>query len=607
MRALGSRPHFGAKEKAVKPARSWCGSLAKDDVGRTVRVCGWVATTRDHGGVVFLDLWDRSGIVQVVVHPDTPEEHKLAHTLRQQDVIEVMGEVVARAPETINPKIPTGEIEVKARAIQVHARADTPPFPLDEAEEVDEALRLTYRYLDLRRSRMQALLALRHRMIRAARAYLDAQGFLEVETPMLTRSTPEGARDYLCPSRIYPGKFFALPQSPQLFKQLLMVAGVDRYYQVARCFRDEDLRADRQPEFTQLDLEMAFVEREDVMALVEGVLAAMLREAGVDVSLPIARMRYAEAMARFGTDRPDLRCPLELVDVTDLMQEVEFKVFREPARKGGLVKVLRVPDGARLSRKQIDDYTAFVGRFGAKGLAWIRVNDPADVPGGLQSPIVKFLSEDVLRALLARVQAQAGDVLFFGAGKPAIVNEPLARLRVRVAEDLGLMEEGHRFVWIVDFPLLEWDEDEHRHVALHHPFTHPHPEDLELLETEPGKVRSLAYDLVWNGEEVGGGSIRIHDPELQRRVFRALGIGEDEAEDKFGFLLRAFRYGAPPHGGFAFGLDRLVALAAGVESIREVIAFPKTQKAACLLTGAPAEVSDKQLAELHLRIRRTKA
>ncbi len=588
--------------------RIGCGTLTKQDIEREVRISGWVWTTRDHGGVVFLDVRDITGLVQVVVHPDTPEVHKLAHTLRQQDVVDVEGVVIARAPETVNPKIPTGEIEIKAHAMTVLNRAETPPFPLDEAERVDEALRLTYRYLDLRRPEMQRHLVLRHRITRAARAFFDREGFIEVETPMLTKSTPEGARDYLCPSRIYPGHFYALPQSPQLFKQLLMVAGFDRYYQIARCFRDEDLRADRQPEFTQVDFEMSFVDREDVMRTAEGALRAMLAAAGMEDIVPesIPRMRYAEAIARFGTDRPDLRCPLELVDVTDLMREVEFKVFREPARKGGLVKVLRVPGGERLTRKQIDDYTAFVGRFGAKGLAWIKVRDPQDLEKGLQSPIVKFLGEEAVRALLKRVGAAPGDILFFGAGMPEVVNEPLARLRVQVGRDLGLLDEqAHAFVWIVDFPMFEWDAEEKRLVALHHPFTMPNPEDLARLEDAPLEVRSLAYDIVWNGEEIGGGSIRIHTPELQARIFRLLGIGDEEAEEKFGFLVRALRYGAPPHGGFAFGLDRLVAMATGAESIRDVIAFPKTQKAACLLTGAPSEITEKQWRELHIRPRRT--
>jgi len=588
--------------------RTECGSFSRREIGKEVRICGWVWSTRDHGGVVFLDVRDRSGLVQVVVHPDTPKAHELAHGIRQQDVIEVEGVIVARAPETVNPKIPTGEVELKAREIRVLNRSQTPPFPLDEADRVDEVHRLTYRYLDLRRPQMQQALILRHRMTQAARRFLDEHGFLEIETPMLTRSTPEGARDYLAPSRIYPGRFFALPQSPQLFKQLLMVAGFERYYQIARCFRDEDLRADRQPEFSQVDFELSFVEREDVMEVAEGVLRAMLQAAGLADAMPaeVPRMRYEEAIARFGTDRPDLRIPLELVEVTDLMREVDFKVFREPAEKGGLVKVLRVPEGARLTRKQIDDYTAFVGRYGAKGLALIKINDPDSIPAGLQSPIVKFLPEEVLRAMLARVQAKAGDILFFGAGMPDLVNEPLARLRVRIGKDLGLIDEGaHSFVWIVDFPMFEYDEEQKRLVALHHPFTAPNPEDLDRLEEDPQSVRSLAYDLVWNGEEVGGGSIRVHDPALQRRIFAVLQIDEQEAEEKFGFLLRALSFGAPPHGGFAFGLDRVVAMAAGKESIRDVIAFPKTQKAACPLTGAPAEVSEKQLAELHLRLRRT--
>ncbi len=587
--------------------RTHCGDFRVMHIDQEVRLDGWVQTNRDHGGVVFLDVRDISGVVQVVVHPDTPDVHELAHSLRQQDVIEVTGRVIARSEETVNDKLPTGQVEIKASAIRVLNRSKTPPFPIEDDCDTGEQHRLEHRYLDLRRPRMQANLRLRHRVTHAARNYLDSQGFLEIETPILNKSTPEGARDYLVPSRIYPGAFYALPQSPQIFKQLLMVAGMDRYYQIARCFRDEDLRADRQPEFTQVDLEMSFATQDEVMSVAEGLLRAMF-EAGAGIRLPevFPRIGYEEAMRRFGLDRPDVRFGLEHVDITALMRRVEFKVFREPAEKGGLVKVMRVPDGGRLSRKQIDDYTDFVGIYGAKGLAWIKVNYVADIPGGLQSPIVKFLPEDVLKELLAAAGAQSGDLLFFGAGDAKVVNDALGHLRVRLGHDLGLIDpDDHRFVWVVDFPMFAWNADEKRLEALHHPFTAPRDEDLALLESEPLAMRSQAYDLVWNGTEIGGGSIRIHDPAVQRRVFAALGISEAEADEKFGFLVRALEHGAPPHGGLAFGLDRVLALMAGADSIRDVIAFPKTQKAADLMCDAPSEVGEAQLRELGLRLRRS--
>ncbi|MDX8402584.1 MAG: aspartate--tRNA ligase [Mariprofundaceae bacterium] len=606
-RPLRGRRGEWKQEVAEMLPRTHCGDFRVMHIDQEVRLDGWVQTNRDHGGVVFLDVRDISGVVQVVVHPDTPEVHALAHSLRQQDVIEVTGRVIARSEETVNEKLPTGQVEVKAQAIRVLNRAETPPFPIEDDCETNEQHRLEYRYLDLRRPCMQTNLKLRHRVTHAARNYLDAQGFFEIETPILNKSTPEGARDYLVPSRVYPGRFFALPQSPQIFKQLLMVAGMDRYYQIARCFRDEDLRADRQPEFTQVDLEMAFVTQEEVMAVAEGLLRAMF-EAGVGIRLPevFPRIRWQEAMDRFGLDRPDLRFGLEHVNITALMKRVDFKVFREPAEKGGLVKVMRVPEGGRLSRKQIDDYTDFVSVYGAKGLAWIKVNDAADIPGGLQSPIVKFLPEDVLRELLAACGAESGDLLFFGAGEAKIVNDALGHLRVRLGHDLGLIDEDdHRFVWVVDFPMFGWNAEEKRLDALHHPFTAPHPDDLDRLEREPLTMRSLAYDLVWNGTEIGGGSIRIHDPAVQRRVFAALGIDEAEAEAKFGFLLEALQYGAPPHGGLAFGLDRVLALMAGADSIRDMIAFPKTQKAADPMCESPSAVDEAQLRELGLRLRRS--
>ncbi len=586
--------------------RTRCGDFTSEHIGQQVRLDGWVQTNRDHGGVVFLDVRDRFGLVQVVVHPDTPDIHQLAHGLRQQDVIEVEGEVIPRSEDTVNPKLKTGSIEVKARVLRVLNKAKTPPFPIEDEAEVGEQHRLEYRYLDLRRPRMQRNMAIRHRVTHAARNYLDAHDFLEIETPILNKSTPEGARDYLVPSRVHPGAFYALPQSPQIFKQLLMVSGMDRYYQIARCFRDEDLRADRQPEFTQVDLEMSFVSREEVMELAEGLVAAML-EAGTGVApqTPFPRIGWHEAMEKYGLDRPDLRFGLEHVDITGLMKRVEFKVFREPAEKGGLVKVMRVPDGGRLSRKQIDDYTDFVGVYGAKGLAWIKVNDAADIPGGLQSPIVKFLPEDVLRDLLAACGAESGDILFFGAGDASVVNDALGHLRNELGRDLELYgAHDHSFVWVVDFPMFAWNAEEKRLDALHHPFTAPVMEDMGLLTSDPLAMRSQAYDLVWNGTEIGGGSIRIHEREVQAAVFDVLGIDEQEATAKFGFLLEALQYGAPPHGGLAFGLDRVLALMIGSESIRDVIAFPKTQKAADPMCEAPGEVSEAQLRELGLRLRR---
>ncbi|MCF7822155.1 MAG: aspartate--tRNA ligase [Mariprofundaceae bacterium] len=588
-------------------ARTHCGDFRKADIGQMVRLNGWVETTRDHGGVIFLDVRDRSGLVQVVAHPDTPDMHKLAHSLRQQDVVEVEGEVIARVGETINPKLPTGEIEVIVRSIVVLNRSETPPFLIEDDCNTGEQHRLEYRYLDLRRPVMQANMRLRHKVTHAARNYLDMQQFLEIETPILNKSTPEGARDYLVPSRVYPGSFYALPQSPQIFKQLLMVAGMDRYYQVARCFRDEDLRADRQPEFTQVDMEMSFVKQEDVMAVAEGLISTMF-EAGTGETLntPFERIVWHDAMDRYGLDRPDLRFGLEHINITELMKRVEFKVFREPAEKGGLVKVLKVPGGSELSRKQIDDYTKYVSIFGARGLAWIKVNDVTDMPGGLQSPIVKFLPEDVLAEILSSCEAKNGDLLFFGAGDTKVVNDALGHLRVKLGHDLGLIREGdNRFVWVVDFPMFGWNPDEKRLDALHHPFTAPTEEDVLKLDSDPLEVRSQAYDLVWNGTEIGGGSIRIHDPEMQKRIFSLLGISDEDAEAKFGFLIKALQYGAPPHGGLAFGLDRILSLMVGAESIRDVIAFPKTQKAADPMSQAPSEVADEQLKELGLRKRRT--
>ncbi|MDX8393059.1 MAG: aspartate--tRNA ligase [Mariprofundales bacterium] len=588
--------------------RSYCGSLRESDLGELVRINGWVQTNRDHGGVIFLDVRDRSGLVQIVAHPDTAETHALAHSLRQQDVVKVQGEIIARASETINSKLPTGAIEIKASSINILNRAKTPPFMVSDDCDAGEQHRLEYRYLDLRRPAMQRNMQIRHKVTHAARNSLDDLGFLEIETPILNKSTPEGARDYLVPSRVYPGKFFALPQSPQIFKQLLMIAGMDRYYQIARCFRDEDLRADRQPEFTQVDLEMSFVTAADVMQAAETLFGAMFTAADLPIpQTPFAHITYAESMRRFGLDRPDMRFALEHIDISELMRDVDFKVFRQPARNGGLVKVLRLPNGAKLlSRKKIDEYTKYVSQFGAKGLAWIKVNDASNVITGLQSPIVKFLPEDVRRAVLDAVAAENGDLLFFGADTAKIVNDSLGNLRVKMAHDLGLISAGSQaFVWVIDFPMFAWNSDAKRPEALHHPFTAPIAADLDKLESDPLNICSQAYDLVWNGTEVGGGSIRIHQPEVQKRVFDVLAISAEEAQSRFGFLLQALEYGAPPHGGLAFGLDRILSLMLDCTSIRDVIAFPKTQKAADQMCDAPSEVDRSQLLELGLRLRRS--
>ncbi|AGA35015.1 Aspartyl-tRNA synthetase; Aspartyl-tRNA(Asn) synthetase [Thioalkalivibrio nitratireducens DSM 14787] len=554
--------------------------------------------------MIFIDLRDHEGVVQVVFDPDRAEMFARAEQVRSEYVLRVTGRVRRRPEGTTNPELNTGAVEVLGLDLEVLNAARTPPFPLDD-EDVGEETRLRYRYIDLRRPVMQERLRLRARVTRSLRRFLDDTGFVDIETPMLTKATPEGARDYLVPSRTHPGHFFALPQSPQLFKQLLMIGGMDRYYQITRCFRDEDLRADRQPEFTQLDIEMAFVDEADVMALNERLIRTMFRDVlGVELPDPFPRMTHAEAMARFGSDRPDLRIPLEFTDLTERMRDVEFKVFNAPANDPeGRVAALRLPGGGTLSRKEIDDYTRFVGRFGARGLAYIKVNRVADGVAGLQSPILKFLPDEVALEILERTGAEDGDLIFFGADKANVVNESLGALRVQLGHDRGLVAEGWAPLWVIDFPMFEWDAKEGRFYALHHPFTAPAVPDAEVLRADPRAALSRAYDMVLNGTEVGGGSIRIHRPEMQRAAFDLLGIGEAEAAEKFGFLLDALTQGAPPHGGIAFGLDRLVMLMAGAGSIRDVMAFPKTQSAACPLTDAPAPVGDVQLRELGIRLR----
>ena len=581
----------------------YCGQVTDALIGETVRVCGWVHRRRDHGGVIFIDLRDREGLLQVVFDPDTAEVFAAAERLRNEFVIQVEGRVRERPEGTINDKLPTGRIEVLGKSLTVLNASETPPFMLDD-EAVGEEARLRHRYVDLRRPAMQANLRLRARVQSWLRRYMDDNGFLDIETPILTRATPEGARDYLVPSRTHAGQFFALPQSPQLFKQLLMVGGFDRYYQVARCFRDEDLRADRQPEFTQLDVETAFLSADEIMELTEKGLRGLFREVlGVELPDPFPRMPYAEAMQRFGSDKPDLRNPLELVEIGDLVADCEFKVFSGPAKDpAGRVAVLRAPGGGELSRKQIDEYTQFVGKYGARGLAWIKVTDRDAGREGLQSPIVKFLSDEAVDGILARSGAQTGDILFFGADKAGVVNDAIGALRLRVGRDLGLTAEGWQPLWVVDWPMFERDEAAGRWQALHHPFTAPNDPDPQALENDPGNAVSQAYDVVLNGIELGGGSIRIHRQDMQQAAFRVLGIDAAEAELKFGFLLEALSYGAPPHGGIALGLDRLVMLMADAPSIRDVIAFPKTQTAACLLTDAPGTADPRQLRELSVRV-----
>lgn len=583
----------------------YCGQLDTSLLDETVTVCGWVHRRRDHGGVIFIDLRDREGLIQVVFDPDTESAFATAERVRNEFVLRVTGRVRRRPEGTENKDLHTGEVELLGKEIEILNTAETPPFQIDD-DDVNEDIRLRYRYIDLRRPEMQKRMQLRSRVARTLRNYLDDNGFMDIETPMLTKATPEGARDYLVPSRTHPGSFFALPQSPQLFKQLLMMSGMDRYYQIVRCFRDEDLRADRQPEFTQLDIEMSFIDESILQNLMENMIRKVYKdELDIELPNPFPRMTFEESMRRFGVDRPDLRNPLELIDLGDLMQDVEFKVFSGPAKDPkGRVAAMHVPQGSQLSRKQIDDYTKFVSIYGAKGLAYIKINDLSQGHEGLQSPILKFLPANVIDGILERTGAKDGDLIFFGADSTKVVNESLGALRLKVGNDLGLTEEGWRPLWVIDFPMFEWDEKEKRWFAMHHPFTAPNVDKVEELASDPGAILSRGYDMVMNGSEIGGGSIRIHRPEMQSAVFKLLNIEEEEAQERFGFLLNALKYGCPPHGGMAFGLDRLVMLLSGASSIRDVIAFPKTQTASCLLTSAPAPADDAQLRELNIRLRR---
>jgi aspartyl-tRNA synthetase len=583
----------------------YCGQVNETLTGQPVTVAGWAHRRRDHGGVIFVDLRDREGLLQIVFDPDKAAIFAMAERVRNEFVLKVSGVVRARPPGTANAHLKSGQVELLCQDLEILNRCEPLPFQLDE--HVSEEVRLRFRYIDLRREEMRERLLLRHRITRAMRHYLDEAGFIDIETPMLSKATPEGARDYLVPSRTHAGKFFALPQSPQIYKQLLMISGFDRYYQIVRCFRDEDLRADRQPEFTQLDIETSFLDQPAIQELMEGLMRHLFKQVlGVDLPNPMPRMSYAEAMRRFGSDKPDLRVPLELVDVADLVEGCDFKVFAGPAADPkGRVTALRVPQGGKLSRKEIDDYTAYVARYGAKGLAYVKVNEIAKGRDGLQSPILKFLSDTAVSGILQRTGAADGDLIFFGADSGKVVSDALGALRLKVGQDLKLVEAGWRPLWVVDFPMFEWDADAKRWQAMHHPFTSPDNLDYAALAASPGEAIAKAYDMVLNGSEIGGGSVRIHLQELQSVVFDLLDISPEEARQKFGFLLDALKYGAPPHGGIAFGLDRLAMLMAGADSIRDVIAFPKTQTAADLLMDAPTEVSEAQLRELHIRVRVT--
>ncbi|WP_457569424.1 aspartate--tRNA ligase [Desulfurobacterium sp.] len=587
--------HFGNFERT-----HYCGELRRENIGEDVCLTGWVDSTRDHGGVVFIDLRDRTGKVQIVFSPEIDEKlTERAKKIKDEYVLAVKGKVRKRPEGTENPKIPTGEVEVYVEELKILNRSFPLPFPVEDEIKVGEDTRLKYRFLDLRRKKMQENIIFRHRLYQTVRKVFDKEGFIEIETPFLTKSTPEGARDFLVPSRIYPGKFYALPQSPQLFKQILMISGFDKYFQIVKCFRDEDLRADRQPEFTQIDFEMSFVREKDVMKFAEKLIKTVYKELlDVEIETPLPVMSYDEAMERFGTDRPDTRFGLELKNITDIAKSCNFKVFRMVAENGGIVKALNFKGGASLSRKEIDDLTKFVGIYGAKGLAWIKVQ-----PDGLQSPIVKFFSEGEMNEILKRLEAEPGDILFFVADSYEVTNHALSNLRLKLGKMANLIDESKiNLLWITDFPMFEWNEEENRWEALHHPFTSPKEEDIEKLETDPGSVKARAYDMVLNGVEIGGGSIRIHRPDIQEKVFKVIGLSKEEANDRFGFLLEALNYGAPPHGGMAFGLDRLCTLMRNEESIRDVIAFPKTQRGQCLLTGAPDSVRPQQLAELKISV-----
>ena len=586
----------------------FCGQLTRENVGQTVTLGGWINRRRDHGGVIFLDVRDKEGLVQVVCNPDDAAMFELASSLRNEFCVKITGYVVARDAALVNAKLPTGEIEVVCDALEILNPSVTPPFQLDE-ENLSETTRLTHRVLDLRRPQMQHNMKLRYRTAMAIRKFLDANDFIDIETPMLTKSTPEGARDYLVPSRVHDGQFFALPQSPQLFKQMLMIAGYDRYYQIVKCFRDEDLRADRQPEFTQVDIETSFMSEQDIRGLFENMIRGVFKEVlNVELANPFPTMTYADAMHLYGSDKPDLRVPLQFTELTDVMKTVEFKVFNSAANlEDGRVVALRVPNGAEISRSEIDAYTQFVGIYGAKGLAYIKVNDVAAGRDGLQSPIVKNIGDEALKAILERTGAQNGDIIFFGADRAKVVNDAIGALRIKIGHEKGLASGDWKPLWVVDFPMFEYDDEAKRWVACHHPFTSPKDGHEDFLATDPGKCLAKAYDMVLNGWEIGGGSVRIYREEVQSKVFRALNIDAEEAQAKFGFLLDALQYGAPPHGGIAFGLDRIVTMMAGADSIRDVIAFPKTQRAQCLLTQAPSPVDEKQLRELHIRLRNVQA
>ncbi len=589
------------KDEIFKRTHS-CGELDIRELNREVTLMGWVHSRRDHGGLIFIDLRDRDGITQIVLNPEIDKiSHEMAQSIRNEFVLAIKGKVSARPKDMINPKLKTGEIEVYADNLRILNESRSLPFPLDEHSGISENLRLKYRYLDLRRPFLQGNLILRHKVVKRVRDLLDKKGFIEIETPFLTKSTPEGARDYLVPSRVNPGKFYAMPQSPQLFKQILMVSGFDRYFQIVKCFRDEDLRADRQPEFTQIDMEMSFIEREDIFLLIEEMMAEIFREIkGINIDTPFPILGYKEAIERFGIDKPDIRYGLELKDITDIAKETEFQVFSKTVEEGGKIKGINVKLGSRFSRKELDDLTGMVIGYGAKGLAWIKITEE-----GYKSPITKFFSKEMLDSIAEALKGEKGDLLLFVADSPEVVTSSLCQLRIHLGERLELPDKDkYGFVWITDFPLLEYDEAEKRYIAMHHPFTAPVDEDLRLFDEDPARIRAKAYDLVLNGQEIGGGSIRIHLRDIQQKMFNALGIDEKEAILRFGFLLEALEYGAPPHGGIALGLDRLIMILAGAASIRDVIAFPKTQKAACLMTDAPSEVDEKQLKELKLKVER---